>query len=405
MRPIPVSVLLCLAALIGCNRESAPESTPVIAEAVPPPAAGARFASFNTSLFSDEDGGTIRRLEAGDAKAKQIAAVIQQVRPDVILLNEFDYDEGERAAELFQQRFLEVAQFGGKPIRYEHRFLAPVNTGVPSGLDLDNDGRTDTGNDAWGYGQHPGQYGMLVLSRFPIDIAQARTFQHLLWKDLPRARRPMNPDGSAFNPDEVWNQLRLSSKSHWDVPIETPLGRIHFLVSHPTPPVFDGAENRNGLRNHDEIRLWAEYITPGDKPWLCDDAGRCGGLPGDASFVIAGDQNADPVDGAGEPGAISQLLDHPRVNATFVPQSEGGARLAAEYGHARLGDPRSHTGDFGPRVGTLRLDYVLPSRDLQVRDGGIFWPISPPEHVEWSRASDHHLVWLDLEPATGGTSP
>ena len=24
---------------------------------------------------------------------------------------------------------------------------------------------------------------------------------------------------------------------------------MHFLVSHPTPPVFDGPENRNGLRN------------------------------------------------------------------------------------------------------------------------------------------------------------
>src|SRR5690606_4370838 len=102
--------------------------------------------------------------------------------------------------------------------------------------------------------------------------------------------RPMQPeDGAPFHPDGVWAQLRLSSKSHWDVPVDTPLGRLHFLVSHPTPPVFDGPENRNGLRNHDEIRLWAEYLG-NDAAWLVDDAGRSGGLPADAAFVLAGDQ-------------------------------------------------------------------------------------------------------------------
>ena len=34
---------------------------------------------------------------------------------------------------------------------------------------------------------------------------------------------------------------------------------VHFLVSHPTPPVFDGPEDRNGPRNYDEIRFWADY--------------------------------------------------------------------------------------------------------------------------------------------------
>src|SRR3546814_2632341 len=61
-------------------------------------------------------------------------------------------------------------------------YLAPVNTGVPSGLDLDGSGTVggegrDRGNDAWGYGLHPGQYGMLVLSRYPIDT-DARSEEH-----------------------------------------------------------------------------------------------------------------------------------------------------------------------------------------------------------------------------------
>jgi len=47
--------------------------------------------------------------------------------------------------------------------------------------------------------------------------------------------------------------LRLSSKSHWDVPIDIPLGagltkRVHMLLHHPTPPAFDGPEGRNLLR-------------------------------------------------------------------------------------------------------------------------------------------------------------
>ena len=181
---------------------------------------------------------------------------------------------GHRAADLFQRDYLEVAQAGGgDALRYPYRYLAPVNTGVPSGLDLDRDGRAGGpagdvnghrahGNDAWGYGLHPGQYGMLVLSRYPIDAAQVRTFQLLKWSALPDARQPRDPaTGAAWYPPATWSQLRLSSKSHWDVPVRTPLGTVHLLASHPTPPVFDGPENRNGARNHDEIRLWAEYLS------------------------------------------------------------------------------------------------------------------------------------------------
>ncbi|MDQ3106173.1 MAG: GAF domain-containing protein, partial [Actinomycetota bacterium] len=49
--------------------------------------------------------------------------------------------------------------------------------------------------------------------------------------------------------------LRLSSKSHWDVTLNIGGTLVHALVSHPTPPVFDGTEDRNGKRNHDEIRF------------------------------------------------------------------------------------------------------------------------------------------------------
>ena len=367
--------------------------------------AALRIATYNTSLNDDRAGGLVARLEAGDANAMKVAAVLQRVRPDVVLLNEFDYDEAHRAADLFQQRYLDVRQAGGgEALRYPYRYLAPVNTGVPSGYDLDRNGRVggdgrDAGNDAWGFGLHPGQYGMLVLSRYPIASSEARTFQRFRWKDLPGARAPRDPKtGEAWYAPEAWARFPLSSKSHWDLPIDTPAGRIHVLAAHPTPPVFDGPENRNGLRNHDEIRFWAEYLSSGDRPWLCDDAGRCGGLAADAAFVILGDHNADPVDGDGEPGAAAQMIDHPRVNAAVAPTSEGAAESAREYGFPRRGDVATHTGDFGPNTGTLRLDYVLPSKNLSVRGGGVFWPEKGEPGSELLDASDHHLVWLDIGP-------
>ena len=75
--------------------------------------------------------------------------------------------------------------------------------------------------------------------------------------------------------------------------------------------MFDGAEDRNGTRNHDEIRFWADYVE--DASYIYDDAGVYGGLGGGARFVIAGDQNSDPLDGDSIPGAIQQLLDHRRI--------------------------------------------------------------------------------------------
>lgn len=367
-----------------------------------------RVATYNVSLYDDTAGGVIRRLDAGDAAARKVAAVLQRLRPDLVLLNEFDYDSEGRAADLFQQRYLEVPQpGGGDALQYPHRYFAPVNTGEPSGLDLDNSGTVggagrDRGNDAWGYGLHPGQYGMLVLSRYPIERDAVRSFRLLRWSTMPGALRPFDPARLVhYHRDEVWSQLRLSSKSHWDVPVRTPQGRVHFLVSHPTPPVFDGPEDRNGARNADELRLWREYLDndPADREWLCDDDGRCGGLAHGERFVIAGDLNNDPNDGDGHHEAVRALIEHPRMLRHAAPRSEGAAISARHVGGANaahVGDPAEDTGDFGQKVGNLRLDYVLPSVGLRWRGGGVFWPAPGSPDAAIAHASDHHAVWVDL---------
>jgi len=264
-------------------------------------------------------------------------------------------------------------------------------------------------NDSFGFGFFPGQFGMAVYSMYPIDFDGIRTFQNFLWKDMPGALLPEDPPGTPwYSPDEL-DVFRLSSKSHWDVPIEIGRRTVHFLVSHPTPPVFDGPEDRNGTRNHDEIRFWADYVHPARSGYIYDDDGTVGGLAGSDRFVIAGDQNSDPLDGDSIPGAIQQLLDHPKVNTRTTPSSLGGAEQSLLQGDNNLThgtDPRFDTADFGEAIfggpGNLRVDYVLPRRNMRITDAGVFWPEeSDPLFGLVGTfpfpSSDHRLVWIDVD--------
>ncbi|MCB9896971.1 MAG: alkaline phosphatase [Planctomycetes bacterium] len=377
-----------------------------------------RVATFNASLFRGAPGELARDLgdlggdAAGARQAAQIVEILRRVHPDVLLVNEFDYDPAApaEAAARLQKALAAPAAEGdaSRPLVLPERFVAPVNTGVPSGVDLDGDGVVGTegpaaARDALGYGVFPGQYGMLVLSRFPIDRARARTFQHVLWKDMPGAHLPRDPDDPTrgFYSDAALAVLPLPSKSLWDVPVRVDGHELHVVVSHPTPPVFDGPEDRNGLRNADEIRLLADVLAGGEAgAWLVDDRGGRGGLPSDASFVALGDLNCDPLDGDGVPGAVARLLAVPRVNATVTPASRGAARAAKAFGGknaTQRGRPEHDTTDFDDAtVGNLRLDYVLPSSDLRVLDSGVYWPAEGEPGAELVDASDHRLVWMDL---------
>ncbi|MDQ4054663.1 MAG: endonuclease/exonuclease/phosphatase family protein [Actinomycetota bacterium] len=367
-----------------------------------------RFATFNASLNRTRAGQLVQDLSTpGNAQASNVAETIQRVDPDVVLINEFDYDPA--AVDLFRDNYLEVGHNGADPVHYPYSFVAPSNTGVPSGHDLDNNGAIGGGNDAFGFGLYAGQFGMVVYSKYPIVTRQVRTFQTFRWADMPGAMLPDDPATPApadwYSPAEL-EDVRLSSKSHWDVPVRIGHETVHFLTSHPTPPVFDGPEDRNGTRNFDEIRFWADYVAGGPRAsYIYDDRGSRGGLRGHASFVIAGDQNSDPLDGDSIPGAIQQLLDHPRVNADDAPTSEGGPEAAALQGGANtahLSDPAFDTADFADSApGNLRADYVLPSRDLSIEDSAVFWPTTDSPLYRLTGAfpfptSDHRLVWADV---------
>jgi 3-phytase len=425
-----LALLLATAALLVAPRWTAAASAPD----------PVRLATFNASLNRNLPGQALSdlsepfdpdepdlALRGRRAQAAAVAEIIQRTRPEVLLINEFDYVDGpvtgNELTARFQANYLGVSQNDAEPIVYDHVFVAPSNTGIASERDLNNNGEIVTeplapgyGDDALGFGEFPGKFGMAVFSQHPIDHAAARTFQNFKWADMPGALLPDDPATEApadwYDADEL-AILPLSSKSHWDVPINIGGSTVHFLVSHPTPPVFDGPEDRNGRRNSDEIRLWADYVTPGVGGYIYDDAGVSGGLAPGARFVIAGDQNSDPLDGDSIPGSVQQLLDNPRINTTVTPSSVGGTEWSDaqdELNDDHQSNPAFDTADFcdtpafppcsGP--GNLRADYVLPSRNLRIVDAAVFWP-EPGHPLVYLTgtgfpvpSSDHRLVWVDV---------
>ncbi|MFQ5437949.1 MAG: endonuclease/exonuclease/phosphatase family protein [Paracoccaceae bacterium] len=346
-----------------------------------------RIAAYNVSLGRKGPGLLLSDLEKG--KDEQIIAVqkiIATVSPDILLLSDFDFDLGNVALNLFAD------QIGNATTPYPYRIALMPNSGRPSGLDLDGDGRPGGPGDAFGYGGFSGSHGMAILSRYPIDMLDMRDFSAILWKDLPGATMP-TVGGEPFGGVDVQAARRLSSVGHWDVPVSLPGGNVlHLFASNPTPPVFDGPEDRNGLRNRDEIRFWSLYI---------DDLGN------DVLFVVLGDLNADPIDGEGAHDAVRGLLAHPRIQDPR-PSSKGAYEAASRQGGAngqQSGDPHLDTVDWrdtsgGP--GNMRVDYVLPSRTLKVHASGVFWPaVGERDHdlvgPDGATGSHHRLVWVDVE--------
>ncbi|WPF87483.1 ExeM/NucH family extracellular endonuclease [Cyanobacterium aponinum AL20118] len=399
-----------------------------------------RVATFNASLNRNSAGELIEDLSTlDDAQAQKVAEIIQRANPDIILLNEFDYDANGDAIRLFQENYLGVSQNGVNPVEYPYVYFAPSNTGIASGFDLDNNGAIGGAGDAFGFGNYEGQYGMVLLSKYPIMEEGVRTFQEFLWKDMPNNLLTNDPTiddpntevnenlNGYYSPEEI-EILRLSSKSHWDVPVNVNGEIVHILAAHPTPPVFDGTEDRNGKRNFDEIRFWSDYVNPTTSDYIYDDQGNTGGLSAGERFVIVGDYNADPFDGdsfpdvnasdevkANYPQAINQLLNNPIIQGSatdesITPISEGGVDASIRQNGANdshTGNPAFDTADFGFNFndpnsdippGNLRVDYVLPSYNLEIVNAEVFWKPSDDPLFDLAEfpTSDHRLVYVDL---------
>lgn len=401
----------------------------------PPGPVVVRVATFNLEDVRSED-----LLNAEHPRLRRLAEVIQRIRPNIILLNEIAYDaapegkdgkpggpgglNGQRFADAFLARpqATDLA-----PLKYR-AYMAPSNTGLFSGLDLDRDGRVTNeyptppgarpdgspgeateggrafGNDCFGFGTFPGQYAMALLvdERLTIDAEHIRTFQLFPWDYMPGAFMPVGADGKDWYPAAVKEKVRLSSKSIWDVPVTLPNGaQLHVICSHPTPPAFDGAEQRNRRRNHDEIRFLRDYID--NQPYLVDDLGLEGGmimrkdgpqLNVTIPFVILGDLNADPKDGDSFKSPITNLLFKSRhINAAVTPESDVKVDGL---------DP------WDTSAFKLRVDYVLPGKSVKILDSGV-WRTPPvvgaPADKPAAFPSDHYPVWMEIEAPAPEAAP
>lgn len=373
-------------------------------------AAACSTATLRVGQFNIQELSTAKLLETGpdgagaNPQVLAAAAIIQEIRPDILIVNEIDHDLAADDLAVNARRFVDLyLNRGERAIDYPHVFAAPCNTGRPSGVDLNGDGHVATaedeggrsyGGDCFGFGNYPGQYSMAVLSRYPLEADSARSWQTFRWADLPDNLIP--PDW--FSPAAL-AVFRLSSKSHWDLPVRVPAPsgdvRLHLLVSHPTPTGYDGPEDLNGRRNYDELRLWAHILDDDRVP--VDDAGRRGGLAAGERFVIGGDLNADPGGDVLPTGrrSIAQLLEHPRVQDCGPLMTSAGALQGRAAGPPDFVERRTAAWPGGG----VRIDYLLPSRGLTPVAGGVYWPdpaVDPAGAARAALASDHRMTWLDL---------
>ncbi|EKE44553.1 hypothetical protein OCGS_1391 [Oceaniovalibus guishaninsula JLT2003] len=332
-----------------------------------------RIATFQTGLSADGPGLLLRDILRDDPRITLVLDMVAGADADAILLQDVDYDAGGAVLSALTDRLADI----GAP--YPFAFQARPNTGMATGLDMDGDGRTGGPRDSQGFGRFAGQGGMALLSRLPIDTDAALDFAPFLWRDLPGAIPPDGPFPSA----RAAEIRRLSSTAHWVVPLRLANGdRLSLLAWHATPPVFDGPEDLNGRRNHDEAAFWLRYLD-----------GALPEPPPDGPLVVLGDANLDPVDGDGRAGALNALLAHPRLQDPLP--SAPPTTVPAGVNLTHRGAPHLDTADWddaGP--GDLRVSYVLPSRDLTVLGAGLLRPDPAlPDDIRPSAA----VVWVDID--------
>lgn len=341
---------------------------------------------WRIDLQAQGPGLALRDILADAPRPALAAQVVAHVQPDVLVLSGLDHDHG--LVTLSALRDL-IAQHGH---RFDHIHAFASNAGLRSGLDLNADGRTDTPDDAQGYGSFTGQKGLAVLSQVPINVARSRDFSGFLWADMPNGQSPHAPNGPMADA-QVHAVQRLSSTGHWDIALGTDHDPLHLLIWQSGPPAFGGSGPRNYARNHDETAFWTAFLD-----------GHLPMSPPDTKFVLMGGTNLDPFDGDGQGAALRTLLVHPSVQDP-EPTSTG-AVIAAQA------DPRSasHSGphaldtvdwpqETGP--GNLRVSYILPSSKLVVQRAGVFWP-APDNALSAllgkgdTAPSRHRPVWVDI---------
>lgn len=305
-----------------------------------------RLATFHSGLGRDGPGLMIRDLMKGEDQAEAALAVIAHLQADILLLGDVDWDaSGAGAATLIDR----LAALG---LTYPHHVALRPNSGLPSGADLDGNGRLGEARDALGYGRFRGDSGLLLLSRHPIRWVQDHSVQ--VW------------NAGDLVPDGV--EVPIPTVAQWVVDV----AGLQMVTLAAGPPVFDGPEDRNGHRNAAELALARTLAEDQPQP------------------VLIGRANLDPYDGQGQRAAITSLLEHPAWSDP-APRGLGGG------GQGHRGDPALDTANWeGP--GPLRVDYILPAAALEVTASGVLWPAADDPLADMvAQAGSGRAVWVDIQ--------
>ena len=384
-------------ALLACSTLAAAATaaaliTPPAAAATPsPPGNTVRFATFNASLNRARRGPaaspTCRRPTT--PRPATVAEIIQRVRPDVLLINEFDFDADGTALRLFQQQ-LPVRRRTTAPRRSatRYRFIAPSNTGIPSGFDLNN-----YGTSIGGPGRRlrlrrlpgPVRHGRLLAATRstpttsgPSSTSSGRTCRA---RCCPTTRPPRRrPTGT---PPRSWPSSRCRPRATGTCRSRSAARPSTSWSATPPRRCSTVPRTATARRNHDEIRLWADYVTPGaERLHLRRRRQARRARARGAAFVIAGRPELRPA----------RRRQHPRLDPAAAGQPAGQHHRHPDQRRGRseqaeaAGRGRTSPTESDPRVrhrrlrrqlpgpGNLRADYVLPSSDLRIRNSGIFWP-------------------------------
>ena len=326
-----------------------------------------RIATYNPEMTDQGPGLVLQSLQRGDdPKMIAVVAVIVALDADVLVLTGIDYDAGGQAIDALAKNLAEAGSL------YPFHLALRPNTGIATGLDLDGNGRLGEPRDAMGFGRFAGAAGMAVLSRYPIDTANIRDFSGFLWADLPDT---LMQDAAPIRAIQ-----QLSTTGAYEVPIVMPNGKtVRLLTFYATPPVFDGPEDRNGRRNHDESAFWL-HVIDGQLPFAAPLR----------PFVLLGQPNLDPVDGEGRPQALRALLAHPSLQDT-APRGTSNRTDTGQSGEAAMDTA------LYDAIGGLRVEQVLPSVDLRIAASGVMWPPEQdPLAATLALASRHRPVWVKI---------
>lgn len=285
-------------------------------------------------------------LSGKDDQAEAALRVIAAADADVLVLMDVDWDHGGLGLAALERRLADLGQ------AYPHTLALRPNSGMPSGVDLDGDGTTHEARDAMGYGWFTGDSGLAILSRVPLG--EVRDESAVIWST--------RSDAADLLPEAARATVPLATTAQWIVPLRLSTGTATLITLSAGTPVFDGPEDRNGLRNRDELVFVTEQAAIGPNP------------------IVMGRANQDPDRGEGIRDALRALLDLPTLQDP-VPRAPNGTDDTVAWD--------------GP--GPMRVDYVLPPRAWTVTASGVIWP-DPDDALRElvEEAGNARLVWVEV---------